>query len=251
MKRTNIHIFGILMLALAVGTVIPGCSTSTTPVTTPSQVNYTQAATYTYLYNSRSNSDMVDTTIATDTIKSTVLVANTSYQGMSNVTIIRNVHSNGSNPDTTYIAQNNGEFWHYNYGLEAINNNTSITALIGGQIQIGWVLQAKLNSVVGDTWTAANDSTLSIDGLTARVKITSVEQADTSITVSGNSVFSKHVTHTVTITSALTTPIVSTVDAYVATSVGVTFNVVHSANISASFYTGPVKGNQTLMINHS
>src|ERR1017187_1520287 len=185
MKRTNLHIFGILMLALA-----GGCSTSTTPVPPTLQVNYTQNAIYKYLDNTRNSSDMVDTTVANDTVTSTVIVANTSYKGMSNVTELINTHSNGSKQDTTYISQSNGEFWHYNYGLEAINNNASITNLTGGQIQIGWVLQANFNVIAGDKWVAANDSTLRltvplVGSIAATLVDTAIEQNDTSITING------------------------------------------------------------------
>jgi hypothetical protein len=136
---------------------------------------------------------MVDTTVATDTITSTVVATNTSYEGMSNVTILINIHTNGSNPDTTYIAQNNGNFWHYDYGLEAINNNSSFTAVLGGQIQIGWVLQANFNAVAGNKWVAA-DTSMRIDApLVGSTPVTVVdsatEQADTSITVNGTLVF--------------------------------------------------------------
>ena len=231
-----------------------GCSSSTPPTPAPSQVNYTQNAIYKYLDNTRNSSDMVDTTVANDTVTSTVIVANTSYKGMSNVTELINTHSNGSKQDTTYISQNNGEFWHYNYGLEAINNNASITNLIGGQVDIGWVLQANFNAVAGDKWVAANDSTLRLTvpvagSIAATVVDTAVEKSDTSITINGSNVFSKHSLHTVTLTPTGFAPVVTTVDAYVASSAGVTLNILHTTNVKfPGLYSGPVKGNQSLLI---
>jgi hypothetical protein len=246
MKRTNLYILGILTLAF-----IGGCSSSTTPINGPTQVTYTQSSNYKYLYNMRNAADAVDTTVATDTITSTVVATNIPYQGMSNVTELINIHTNGANPDTTYIAQSNGQFWHYNYGLEAINNNSSFTAVLGGQIQIGWVLQANFNAVAGNKWIASDTSVRVnapvIGSTSATVVDSATEQADTSIAVNGSLVFSKHSLHKVVLT-ALGSPLTTTVDAYVATSEGVTLNIVHTANINASFYNGPVKGSQTLLI---
>jgi hypothetical protein len=250
MKHSNLHIFGILILALA-----GGCATPTQPVPPNPQVSYTQNATYNYLDNVRDTTDK-PVSSTTDTVTSTVIGTNTTYLGMSNVTIIRNAHTNGSVPDTTYISQNNGDFWHYNYGLEAINNNSSITSQIGGPVEIGWVLQAKFNAVAGDKWVAANDNSLwitvpTLGKVNAAVVDNAVEQSDTLITINGSNVFSKHILHTVTLT-ALGDPLVNTVDAYVASSVGVTLNIVHRTNVNITgVYRGPVKGSQSLMIKHS
>jgi hypothetical protein len=56
--------------------------------------------------------------------------------------------------------------------------------------------------------------------------------------------------HKVTLTlSALNNSLTTTVDTYVATSEGVTFYVVHTANVNITgVYSGPAKGNQTLLI---
>jgi hypothetical protein len=260
MKKPNISIFGILKLALALGIIIPmGCATTTEtpPVNTPTKVTYTNGTTYTYTYNARDTSDKVDNTVATDTITSTVIDTNQTYLGMSNVTILLNTHSTaGTAPDTTFIAQDTASFWHYNYGLESLNNNPKILNIIGSPIQMGWVLQAKFTASPGDAWTAANNNNLKINvpGLgqvSATVVISAVTESDTTISVNGASVSAKHVFQTVTLT-ALGQPLVTTADTYVATSVGVTINIVHTAHINITgLYTGPVNGSQTVMVKHS
>jgi len=251
----NLRIFGILTLAL-----VAGCATSTQPVqptSSQTQVNYTKGKTYTYQYNARDTSDNVTYTPATDTITTTVIDTNQTYLGMSNVTILLNTHSTvGTSPDTTYISQDSANFWHYNYGLESLNNNPKILNIIGSPIQMGWVLQAKFNANTGDKWTAANNNNLKINvpGLgqvAATVVISAVAQNDTTISINGASVTAKHVFQTVTLT-ALNQPLVTTTDTYVATSVGVTINIVHTAHINIpGLYTGPVNGSQTVMVKHS
>src|SRR5579883_1523187 len=227
-----------------------GCGTPTqTAVNSSNQVNYNKGTSYTFKQNQLDTAGGTygqDKPIpsSTDTVTSTVVATNQTVYGKSNVTVLVNTHSSGASADTTYISQDdNGNYWHYNYGLEAVNNNQAVLRVIQ-PIQAGWVLQSKLNANAGDTWTA--DSTvLNIMGANntpllsnALVKITAVEQADTSIVVQGSSVTAKHAIHTVSINTGLGAPITSTVDTYVSANAGVVVNVVHSAHITSLLFTG-------------
>ncbi|GEM_PF-2795898 len=152
MKRTFLSIAG---LAIA---VLSGCSGPTTPtVNNPPQVNYAVQTKYVYTQQTLdANSGQRTGTV--DTITATVVATNFAYQGKTNVTEFVNTHSNGSEPDTSYIAQDSGRFWHYNYGLESLNENSAVLAAIGKPVQDGWVLQAEFNVAAGASWVGADTS---------------------------------------------------------------------------------------------
>ncbi len=261
MKRSNLPVFSIFLLVFAAGCSSNVAPPAVTPTTYP-HVTYSDSTKYTYHSNARdTSSGNFDQPIysSTDTITSTVVATNQTYMSMSNVTILVNHHSKANTPnDTTYIAQDSGNFWHYNYGLEAVNNNANIIKVIGSPVEVGWVLQAKLSAVAGDTWTAVNNQNLSIKigstPIAATAVIKAVERSDTSISVQGSLVTAKHATDTVTLTASIfpNNPIVTTVDTYVAASVGVTLNIVHSAQVNLpQLYNGPVEGSQSLLVGHS
>ena len=119
MNRSKFHVFAIILLVFAAG-----CSSNVAPpanVTYP-QVNYVKGSAYIYYAQNLSTSG-VPVAGSGDTITSTVIDTAISYQGMTGVTRIQNKHTNPVSTDTTYIAQTNGNYWHYNYGLEMLNEN--------------------------------------------------------------------------------------------------------------------------------
>ena len=248
----------ILALVTAAGALLfgSGCSSSTTPPTTPSQVTYTSGSSYTYLQES------LDTTNGTygydqpdpatkDTITTTVLVADTALYGKTNATVLVNKHSNGSSNDTSYIAQESGNYWHYNYGFEALNSNQAVIGVLKNPIEAGWVLQGKFTAAPGTTWQAV-DTSISVpyNGLSIPVSITdtATEQGDTTITIKGKFMTAKHALHIVTMNALGGTIATMPIDTYITTDEGVILNVVHSFRVQATgIVNAQVRGQSTAM----
>ena len=142
MKRSNFAFLSIILLVFAAG-----CSSPTVTNPTP-QVNYQSGQVYIY-YAQVLNNTTGDTTAGSgDTIRSVVVATGISYQGMTGVTEIQNTHTNpplgSSITDTTYIAQSNGNYYHYDYGLESINDNPFVLNVIKNPVEAGWILQGRI-----------------------------------------------------------------------------------------------------------
>ncbi|MDP4198253.1 MAG: hypothetical protein Q8902_01630 [Bacteroidota bacterium] len=248
------HISKIAFLFSSFGLIYAGCSSSTSnpPPVTPSQVHYAAGSDYRYTQNRRDTSggafgnDGVDPTKA-DTITSVVLATNQTFQfDTSDVTIIQNTHTSsvtGAQKDTTDIAQENGNYWHYNYGLEGLS---SVLAE-----PVGWVLQAKFGAKPGDTWVAVHNNAVKTKyQVNADVLINALEMNDT--TISGIAV--KHVQHSVTI-SAVGQTIAGTIDTYVSPEFGMVRNTVHSSRVAINLpsiisVNQQVSGSETVMVSH-
>jgi hypothetical protein len=195
MKRSNFAFLSIILLVLAAG-----CSSPTVTNPTP-QVNYVQGTTYIYYAQDLDANTGLPKPGSGDTITSKVLTTDTTYQGMTNVTVIQNTHGNpGSSApiDTTYISQSNGNYWHYNYGLEIINGTQAALLEVnsGKQINAGWVLQAQLSASPGTKWAALNTN-LTITIGTLSLNDTATETIDTDVTVGNEGIFTKHSIHSV------------------------------------------------------
>jgi hypothetical protein len=238
MKRSKFHILGIFLLVFAAG-----CSGSVIPPVTTPEVNYQQGQTYVY-YAQVLDKTTGDTTAGSgDTIKSNVLATGMSYQGMTGVTEIQNTHTNpplgSSIKDTTYIAQSNGNYYHYDYGLESLNNNPTVLAVTGGPIEAGWILQAELSATPNQTWIAA-DTTFAVAGGAAHVTLTdtATEQADTTIVVGTTpansiSIFAKHSMHNISVSLAGGTGSIGSgyADTYVSSQYGPVLDIVHPSEL--------------------
>jgi hypothetical protein len=202
MKRSILYFSGMLLVAVAAG-----CSSNVAPPVTYPQVSYVKGGTYVYYAQNLSSTAPYDTVAGSgDTITSVVLMTDTSYQDMSGVTEIQNKHSNPGTGvaaiDTTYIAQSNGNYWHYNYGLQLINGDQAAlnTANSGKQIKGGWVLQAKLSDNEGGAWTAL-DTSITITLGTAAIKDSATEASDSSIAVGSSQDLSKHSVHSISLSA--------------------------------------------------
>ena len=224
MTRPILYISGMLALAFAAG-----CASSTAPPNSP-QVNYQQG--HSYVYTQQTLDAATGQPSGTvDTITSTVVSSGTaSYQGMAGVTEFQNIHthsSSGTDTDMTYIAQSNGNYWHYNYGVEALNSNPTVvnTANAGKPINAGWVLQAKLGANPGDTWVAA-DTTLTLALGTATLTDNVTEANDTSIMVNGAAVSTKHAVHQVKLNAGIVTA-TEQIDTYVSVQDGIVIDIDH------------------------
>lgn len=237
MKRSILYFSGMLLLLA----VAAGCSSNVAPVTYP-QVNYVQGQSY--LYYAQVLDKNTDTAVAGsgDTITSKVIVADTVYRGMSNVTEIQNTHSHpasGTTTDTTYIAQSNGNYYHYNYGIELLNSNSTVVGVAnsGKPIESGWVLEAKLSANNGDTWVGVND-TLNLTTLNGPVKASLTdsvkELADTTFTVGSAA---KHSIHRVIFIAGLVM-VSEQVDSYVSPQDGSVLNIYHPTTIESSATPG-------------
>ncbi len=256
------HISKIVFLFSFAGFVYSGCASSTTPPPTPpntTHVNYLTNANYTYTQNRRDTAGGtygMDKTVPTktDNITSTVFGTNMTYMlDTSDVAFIQNMHTasmTGSLMDSTYIAQENGNYWHFNYGLEGLSSVLSAP--------VGWVLQAKLGAKQGDTWVAVHNMSVATRyGINADVLINATEQADTSIVVNGTTITGvKHVTHAVIVSAPGVGQAVSgTIDTYVSPDFGMIRNVVHSMPLVISIppylnINQQLSGSETMMVSH-
>jgi hypothetical protein len=215
MNRSKFHVLGIIMLVL-----VAGCSSNVQPPTTPPQVNYVQGTTYVYYAQNLDKSSGQPVAGSGDTITSVVLQTGISYQGKTNVTEIQNTHSNAgtgvASMDTTYISQTNGEYWHYNFGLELLNSNTTVLgyANSGNQINGGWVLQSKLAANVGDTWIGM-DTTLTLKIGTAPLIDSVNEMNDTTLSTGT----AKHTSHSIKLNAVVVNAKID-VESYISTANG-------------------------------
>jgi hypothetical protein len=253
MNQSKFHLLGILVLLFAAG-----CSSSTVPSVTP-QVNYVQGQTYVY-YAQVLDKNTGDTTAGSgDTITSIVLATGISYQpdtarnvGLSGVTEIQNTHTNppqgSSTRDTTYIAQSNGNYWHYNYGLESVNDNPYVLGVIGKPAVVGWVLQAEFSATPNGTWIGA-DTTIAVAGGHVTLTDTATEQTDTTLYQSStvqnlSSVFTKHSMHDITVIFGGVPFGNATADTYVSSQYGPVLDIVHPSQLNQM----PAPGRRTVLI---
>jgi hypothetical protein len=242
MKHFSIFAFLFSLLSLA----MIGCSSGGDPIQTPKpdSVTYKTSTNYKYVEHPRDSTDQ--NTQITDTITSSVTGTDTTIDGKSHVTTIQNTHSLGSAADVTYIAQSNGEYWHYNFGLEGFE-----TYLKGS---LGWVLQAKLNAKEGDTWVAKEKTSvgLTVAPVNVDVEVKATEKADTTIKIASETVTNvKHVVQTVSIYAGTTTPVAtSNIDTYVSAKYGMVATVRHSTKIDHPLFSGQVPGSERVMISH-
>lgn len=110
----------------------------------------------------------------------------------------------GSSQDTNYFYQDpNGDLYRYNFGFSILNQFTYLTQAIGSNVDVGWVLAAKMASAEGTTWVARTDSVL-IQSLGIWVYLSSQGQmmADTSFLVGTETIKARHSRNTVTATAA-------------------------------------------------
>jgi hypothetical protein len=237
MNRSILYCSGIFLLAVA-----SGCSSNVAQINSP-HVNYVAGATYVYYSQNLDANTGNPIAGSGDTITSKVLTTGISYQGMSNVTEIQNAHSNPGNGvaamDTTYIAQSNGDYWHYNYGLESLNTNQLVLNYNGGKKLIaGWVLQAKLSATEGTSWIAA-DTQIAIGSASAKLLDTAKEASDSTLVVASAQITAKHAVHDLNLNAGLVTGS-GFVDTYVSTDDGPVLNIVHPAVVATSRTPGQI-----------
>lgn len=240
MTRPILYVSALLALGLAAG-----CSNSPTGPGSSTQVNYAKGQTYIY-YAQVLDKSTGDTVAGSgDTVTSVVLATGMTYPAgsvYSNVAEIQNTHTrpaSGDTVDTTYIDQSNGDYWHYNYGVQTINGNTALLAAInnGNPIQVGWVLQSKFSANPGDKWSAMNDTIHLPNFGSAVITDTATESNDTSITVGTSQVVAKHSVHRVILNAGLVSA-TETVDTYLSTQDGIVLDVDHPTTVATYLTPG-------------
>jgi hypothetical protein len=133
------------------------------------------------------------------------------------------------------------DVYNYNFGVNGINNNAVFVAFLGQPLDIGWVLQAKMNAAVGTKWVTGLDTlevTLpTVGNQKVYIRDDASMAADTMITINGKQIKSKHAVHHINASiKFLGAPIVSLDvygDTYIAADAGNTvLNVVHPGEAS-------------------
>ena len=139
----------------------------------------------------------------------------------------------GSRFDTSYFSQDaNGDLWSYNYGFSMLNSFQELTNIVGGPINMKWVLLMKFGKKEGATWVAKADSVY-LPSFVAYVHLrdTATMMADTVITVGAEQIECRHARHRITASLA---PSVGTIvtDVYVSAKYGkVVWDFVRSGTI--------------------
>ncbi|HEY6171715.1 MAG TPA: hypothetical protein VIX80_05600 [Candidatus Kapabacteria bacterium] len=174
------------------------------------------------------------------------------YDGRSNCTIV------SSGGDSIIYSQDaNGDLYRYNFGFDYLNSFPLLVLYVGHEINVKWVLVAKLTDQVGQTWVAAKDSVfLASNGTYVYLQSNATQKADTTIEVMGAGVRCKHVQHVVTATATLSTsPLVQAngkdvVDTYISAELGSTvWDYFRSATVSGAI-NAKAQGLWKIMTSH-
>jgi len=231
------------ILVACAGLIFQSCSNSTTPPAGSSSIQYTMGAHYTYIQDAMDTAgpttqkDQRDSSNR-DHISSTVINTNASFGNKTGVVEIENVHTIGSR-DTVRGYQESGNLYVWDYGAGSLLSNPLIVAYTGQTVDIGWVLQSKLNASAGTTWQADSTSIpITYSGFSTTIVVLDMatEKQDTTIVIAGKSMIAKHAHHTITATASLlgfpVTIAAVPVDTYVTVEEGLVLNVLHSFTIT-------------------
>lgn len=175
-----------------------------------------------------------------DTMYQTLAATNQTAFGQSNVSVFVNSYVNAGTSDTVYMYQDAAtkDVYNYNFGVNGINNNQLFVSFLGQPLDLGWVLQAKMNATAGTKWVTGLD-TLNVTlpapagNQNVYVRDDATMANDTMITINGKQVKAKHAIHHInaSIKAFGAIPLVSVDvygDTYVAADAGNTvLNIVH------------------------
>lgn len=182
-------------------------------------------------------------------VTQTVIDTGVTYDGRSNCTII----SSGSD-SVIYSQSANGDLYRYNFGFDYLNSFPLLVLYVGHEINVKWVLVAKLTDQVGQTWVAAKDSVfLASAGSYVYLQSSATQKADTTIEVMGAGVKCKHVQHIVTASATLSGFPVNgkdVVDTYISAELGATvWDYFRSATVSGAM-NAKAQGVWKIMTSH-
>lgn len=185
-------------------------------------------------------------------VTETVIDTGVTYDGKTNCTII----SSGSD-SVIYSQAANGDLYRYNFGFDYLNSFPLLVLYVGHEINVKWVLVAKLTDQVGQTWVAAKDSVfLASNGTYVYLQSNATQKADTTIEVMGVGVKCKHVQHVVTATATLnTSPLIQAngkdvIDTYISAELGATvWDYFRSATVTGAL-NAKAQGLWKIMTSH-
>lgn len=168
-------------------------------------------------------------------VTETVIDTGVTYDGRSNCTIV------SSGGDSIIYSQDaNGDLYRYNFGFDYLNSFPLLVLYVGHEINVKWVLVAKLTDQVGQTWVAAKDSVfLATTGSYVYLQSNATQKADTTIEVLGAGVKCKHVQHVVIASANLSGLAVNgkdVIDTYISAELGATvWDYFRSATVTGAF----------------
>ena len=200
--------------------------------------------------SSGNNGDRIDTIGAQYNVQELVVGTTFNYKGYNNVTM--NVFA--ANPrDTDYYYQDaSGNLYRYNYGFSILNQYTFLTAALGSQIDVGWVLVAKPGSPAGTTWIGKYDSmVVQSYGIKFYLKDVATTMNDTTFYISTDTIKAQHIRHDVNAYTApgggqTTGEIV--IDTYISPELGLTVeDFFHHSKIAGPLFNGQQRGSLKLM----
>jgi hypothetical protein len=175
------------------------------------------------------------------------------YKGKSGVARI--VTFTTPTPDTNYFYQDaNGNLYRYNFGFTILNQFPYLVTAFGSNIDVGWVLAAKMNSTNGTTWTARDNDTLTIQGFNVPVVLSSqgIVLADTTFTIGTSQVKAKHMRNTVTATAiGFVENGEAVIDSYYSADLGaVVEDYFHHVNLAGQLLNQQAQGKFKIMTSH-
>lgn len=191
-------------------------------------------------------------------VTETIVDTGVSFDGRSNVTIVRSSSSMGTD-SVIYSQSANGDLYRYNYGFGYINSYPEVKQFLGlsNDINVKWVLVAKLTDQTGQTWVAAKDSVLLPSfGSYVYLQSDATQKEDTTFFIMGgaDAVKCKHVQHKVTAKATISGfPITAsnTIDTYISPELGATvWDYIRSSTVSSPVVNGKARGSWKIMTYH-
>jgi len=237
--------------------------------TTPTQMQFSKGQLANYQSNKLDSTSGEPIVGATINVTSTLVASNTPWFGM-NAQIEQNTYSDGSPADSGFYSQDpNGDLYSRGFGLSAMVQQMNLTLKqVGFQFpDPGWLLQIRMASAKGISWTAyQKDTSITVNSLNVTIKMhdTVAMQDDSVYVLAGKSYAIKHARHYIWFTADYVLGNLAAynglIDTYVSADLAATVkNVVHQSALTISptlagvTKTGNRKmlGTLSLMVGHS
>ncbi|MFI5264602.1 MAG: hypothetical protein ACHQM6_08815, partial [Candidatus Kapaibacterium sp.] len=163
----------------------------------------------------------------------------------------------GTAQDTDYLYQDpNGDLYRYNFGFSILNQFPFIVQIAGGNVDVGWVLAAKLTSSVGTKWVAKTDTVIISGGLSIYLLSEGEMMADTSFVLGTQTIKTRHARNTVTATALGGAPVGETatviLDSYYSTDINaVVCDFFRHVTLIGSQYSKQAQGTFKVMTSYT
>jgi hypothetical protein len=158
--------------------------------------------------------------------------------------------------ETNYLSQDpNGDLYRYNFGFSILNQFPYLVQIVGGNVDEGWVLAAKLTSAVGTKWVAKIDTILISAGFAVNLLSQGEMMADTSFVVGSQTIKTRHARNTVTATALGGAPVGESalviIDSYYSTDINaVVCDFFRHVSLFGSQYNQQAQGKYKTMTSH-